>query len=148
MAEGLVDLVVEVDAVGHQHDLRVVEARLQGDRLGQHDHRERLAAPLGVPDDAPGPLPLLVAGPDPLEDPLDAEELLVAGDLLLARVEEGVAEHQPQEPLGPAQGVEGAVLVGDRPPSLASEVVEVGADGPAIGRRRAGRHPQLGRGAG
>ena len=67
VAERLVDLVVQVHAVGHQHDL-VVGQVLPGDGLGQHHHRQRLAAPLGVPDHAALAPPFVVPLPDPLQD--------------------------------------------------------------------------------
>ena len=50
--EGVEELVVEVVAVGDHDDGRVGQARLTDQRAGQHQHGQRLARALGVPDHA------------------------------------------------------------------------------------------------
>ena len=77
--EDLLDLLVELGAVGDQQHPRVV--LVLANPLGQPDHRQRLARALGVPDDA-----ALALG-DPRLGGLDAEVLVVAARLLDAGVE-------------------------------------------------------------
>ena len=110
VVEGPVDLIVEIDPVRDQDDLEVPEAPFQGEGLGQHHHGKALAAALGVPDHAAQARAVRTGSPHPVEDLVDAEVLLVAGDLLLPAIEEGEAEDQLQEPVLSAQGVEGPVL--------------------------------------
>ena len=83
---------------------------MQRQRLGQHDHGQRLAAAGGVPDDAAGALALGVEMGHAVDGGLDGEILLVAGDLLDAAVEDDELVDQLQQALGAQQGVERAVL--------------------------------------
>src|SRR5690606_14568816 len=125
-AEGVVDLVVEVDTIGHEHDPRVVLPELLQDRVGEHHHREALPAPLGMPDNTALPRPVRSDPPDPLHRPLHAEVLLVPGDLPLASLEEREVPHELEEPLGAAESIEQPVLLGHLPAE--GEGVEVGLD--------------------
>ena len=82
--EGLVDLVVEVVAVG-QHQEREVAAELAVHLPGEHHHRVALARPLGVPEHAEPALQRLALA-HRLDGAVHAEELVVAGQDLLQLV--------------------------------------------------------------
>ena len=82
--EGLVDLVVEVVAVG-QHQEREVAAELAVHLAGEHHHRVALARPLGVPEH-PEPALQRLALAHRLDGAVHAEELVVAGQDLLQLV--------------------------------------------------------------
>ena len=75
--EGLVDLGVEIVAVG-QHQEREVAAQLAMHLAGEHHHRVALAGPLGVPENAELPVSRLPLA-HRLDGPVHAEELVVAG---------------------------------------------------------------------
>ena len=47
--KGATDLVVQINPVGDQDDLRIRDSRGQCERLGEHHHGERFSAPLRVP---------------------------------------------------------------------------------------------------
>ena len=85
--EGVAELLVEIDAVGDQHDARRADIKIEHQRLGQHHHRQRLARTLRVPDDAASPSPGIVALLDPTDDALDREKLLVTGNLAPPAIE-------------------------------------------------------------
>ena len=87
--EGLVDLAVEVVAVG-QHQEGEVAAELAMHLAGEQHHRIALAGPLGMPEDAQPALPLL-AFAHRRDGPVHAEELVVAGEDLL-RFAGGIVE--------------------------------------------------------
>ena len=97
--EGLVDLAVEVFAVG-QHQEGEVAPQLAMHLAGEHHHRVALAGALGVPEDTEPALPLLAVA-HRFDRPVDAEELVVASQDLprLARgiVEKDEVLHQVQE---------------------------------------------------
>jgi len=120
--EGAVDLLVEVNAVGDEHDARVGDGGVQRERLGQHHHRQRLAAAGRVPDDAAGALPLRVEMRHAVERRLDGEVLLVAGDLLHPAVEDDEPVDKLQQALWVKQAVERAVLLGGQALADALEV--------------------------
>ena len=82
--EGLVDLGVEVVAVG-QHQEREVAAELAVHLPGEHHHRVALARPLGVPEHAEPALQRLALA-HRLDGAVHAEELVVAGQDLLQLV--------------------------------------------------------------
>ena len=121
--EGAVDLVVQVDPVGDQNHVRIGDGGMQGQRLGQHDHGQRLAAAGGVPDDAAGARALGVAVGDAVDGGLDGEILLVAGDLLDAVVVDDELVDQLQQALGAQQCVEQPVLGGGQALAQLGEVV-------------------------
>ena len=82
--ELLVGLLVEVLAVGHDHE-RPVSGLLAEHLLGEEQHRERLAGSLGVPEHAELPALLGRGVPELLhtcERVVDAEVLVVAGEQL------------------------------------------------------------------
>ena len=97
--EGLVELVVEVVAVG-QHQEGEVAAELAVHLAGEHHHRVALARPLRVPEHSEPALALLALA-HRLHGAVHAEELMVAGEDLpkLARrlVEDDEALHQVHE---------------------------------------------------
>src|SRR5690349_8182872 len=76
--EGLVDLAVELLAVGDDEEGPGAGEFAQ-DFLGEEDHREALAAALGVPEDAEAAL-FLADGADGLDSVVDAEILVVLGE--------------------------------------------------------------------
>ena len=125
LAECPCDLSVEVRAVGHEDDFRVANLFVEDDGLRQHHHRQRLAAPLRVPDDAAAPPPALDVA-DALHRLPHGKILLVTRHLLDAVVVEREAVHQLQQPLGAAEVVEVFVLHrrGDR---LFVELLKVAA---------------------
>ena len=41
--EGVAELLIEINAVGHEHDARRADIEIQHQRLGEHHHRQRLA---------------------------------------------------------------------------------------------------------
>ena len=112
-AEGVPDLVVEVGAVGDDDDARVGDVGRQRERASQHDHGERLAGALGVPDDASLPAAVEVAVPDAVERAVDREVLLMARDLADAGVENREEADEAQEAARAAERVDGAVLLRD-----------------------------------
>jgi hypothetical protein len=101
-AEGAPQLAVEVDAVGHQDHARVGDGRVQRQRLGQHDHGQRLTAACRVPDDAARALPCALRWATRVQRGADGEILLVAGDLLDAVVEDDELVGEFQQPRGAA----------------------------------------------
>ena len=113
--EGVAELLVQVHPVGHQHDARIADGRLQRQRARQHHHGQRLARALGVPDDAAATLAAVVRLPDAGEHLADGEHLLVARDLAHAAVEHGEGPGHLQQALRAAQRVERAVLLGHLP---------------------------------
>ena len=129
--ESVAQLLVEIDPVGDQHDARRADIEIQHQRLGQHHHRQRLAGALGVPDDtaAPTKLPSPACGRGcpkgagegrfhllyPSQNALHREELLVAGNLAPSAIEYREQQRHAQQTLGPAQGVNRAVLLGQCP---------------------------------
>ena len=125
LAERPRNLPVEVRAVGHEDDFRIANLLVEDDGLRQHHHRQRLAAPLRVPDDAAAPPPALDVADAPHRLP-HGKILLVTRHLLDAVVVERETVHQLQQPLGPAEVVEVFVLHrrGDR---LFVELLEVAA---------------------
>ena len=82
VVEGVPDLLIEIDAVGDQDHARVADVGVQSQGLGQHDHRERLAAAGGMPDDATVAHAVSIEMGDAGDGLFDGEVLLVAGDLL------------------------------------------------------------------
>ena len=91
MTERPVNLVVEIHSVGDQNDL-VIWQVLADNGLGQHDHRQRLAATLRMPDDASFAPAFIVSLANSLEDLFNAKELLIPGYLFLASVEDREVE--------------------------------------------------------
>ena len=90
---GLLELVLELSAVGDGHDLVVRELRDRPHPADQEGHGEALARALGVPDD-PAALARL-ACQQPVDSTLDRPELLVAGCHLDRRA--GVDGHEGDE---------------------------------------------------
>ena len=125
LAERPRNLPVEVRAVGYEDDFRIANLLVEDDGLRQHHHRQRLAAPLRVPDDAAAPPPALDVA-DALHRLPHGKILLVTRHLLDAVVVEREAVHQLQQPLGAAEVVEVFVLHrrGDR---LFVELLKVAA---------------------
>jgi len=113
MPKGPVNLVVQVHAIGHQDDLEIVDAGFHGDGITQHDHRQRLATTLSVPHDTALAPAVVISRLDAIQDLLDAEVLLVPGHLLLAGVKQREPEHEFQQAVGAAEGVNAPVLSGD-----------------------------------
>src|SRR2546427_3151989 len=77
------ELVVEVIAVRQHYEGRVLHRRVLDDLSGVEGHRQALAAPLGVPDDAHAPVPGLGRGPDRAGHRLfNGVELVIGRELL------------------------------------------------------------------
>jgi hypothetical protein len=74
--ERLGELLVQLDAIGDEHEGPVAGHRAQ-ELLGVEDHREALARALGLPEDARPPVPLLAGGERGLDGVVHAEELMV-----------------------------------------------------------------------
>ena len=89
--------------------------------------RQRLARALRVPDHAAGAGAVLVEGLDALQRRLDDEVLLVAGELLVAALEQGEAVGQVEQTLRAAEAVDRLVLLRDSSRPSASSSVEVRA---------------------
>ena len=87
--EGLLDLHIQLGAVRHDDQARILELLIEGEGLAQHHHRQGLARTLGMPDHPALSASFAVALLHLFDDRLDAEELLMAGDLALAVVKEG-----------------------------------------------------------
>ncbi len=105
------------------------------DGLGQHHHSERLATALGMTDHTPRALPAR-DGSETAPALLDGEVLLVVGNLLLTGVVDREVEREVEQPLGTAQGVEVAVLLGDLKRFLAAVRKEGTHVVPALGEER------------
>ena len=114
--ERAVDLVVQVDAVGDENNLELVDT-------SRGRSRARALASMTIVSDLPLPwvcqttpprrLPSVVAMPDAVQNLANAEVLLVAGDFLVAAVEQHIPLRQFDQSLRSAQGEEEAVLLGD-----------------------------------
>jgi hypothetical protein len=104
LVEGLPDLLVQVDPVGHDHHPRVRDALLQRQRLAEQHHRQRFPGALRLPDHAALAAALRVPLAHPLQRAADREVLLVAGDLLhrAALVVDDELARQLDQPLRPA----------------------------------------------
>ena len=126
------DLPVEVVAVGDDHDTRIRNVLVERQSTPQHDHGQRLARPLGVPDNATPTATVRVKLLDPLHGAPDAEELLVASDLPYAAVKDRETSHQIEQALGPTQREDSAILSRDSAFALGHESIEM--------RPRAGEH--------
>ena len=138
--EGVLDLLVQVGAVGDDDDPRVDDLPVEGECAAKHDHGEGLARALGVPDYAALASAVGANMLDALHGPLDREELLVAGDLADAGVEDREAADQVEEAVRTAEGVDGPVLGGDGAGAFGGEgSFPLGAPTPAL--------PELLRGA-
>src|SRR5699024_2701653 len=48
--ERLRDLIVQINAVSNQDDLRILDLRMRSNQLSQHDHSEGFTTSLSVPD--------------------------------------------------------------------------------------------------
>ena len=115
MVKGLVDLIVQIDPIGHEDDFVIIDRAVEGEGLGEHHHGDALPASLSVPDNAPLPRNIALSPAHAFLDLLDAEVLLISSHLLLACVEEHEAEYQLEESLLAAEGIERAVLRGYLP---------------------------------
>ena len=127
------DLLVELGPVGDDEDAAAVD--VLADPLGEPHHGQALARALGVPDDA------ALAGADVPLGRLDAEVLVVAGELLDARVEDDEVVDEFEEPAlleepdegaveGVASGAYGGVAGGGREVLLLRRVAGAVAGGP------------------
>ena len=124
--EGVPDLLVEVVSVGDDDEARVGNVRVECQRPAEHDHSQRLARSLRVPDHAAPAAALHVELLGAFHRRPHAEELLVAGHLALAAVEHREAPHQVEQPSRPAQGEQHPVLRRHRPLALALQGLEIG----------------------
>jgi hypothetical protein len=97
--EGLVDLRVQVVAVGEDQKGEVA-AQLAMDLAGEEHHGIALARTLGMPEHAQLAVPELAVA-DRLDGPVDAQELVVAGQIFSGFagrvVEKDEVLHQVQE---------------------------------------------------
>ena len=123
--EGVFDLPVEVVTVGDDHDTRIGDVLVERQSAAQHDHGQRLAGPLGVPDDTAPTATVRVKLLDPFHSMPDTEELLVAGDLAHPAVKDREAPHQIEQALGPTQRKDGAVLRRGSASALGREIIEI-----------------------
>ena len=134
--EGLVDLVVEVCAVG-QHQEGEVAAELSVHLAGEHHHRVALARPLRVPEH-PEPALAFLALAHRLQGTVHSEELMVAGEDLsqLARrlVEDDEVLHQVHEVALVAHALEQRLHV-DRARLLLGQALPLVEVVPAAGDR-------------
>src|SRR5690606_12194683 len=48
--KSLSDLIIQINTVGHQYDLWILDFWVCGDQLSKHDHGQGLAATLRMPD--------------------------------------------------------------------------------------------------
>src|SRR5262249_36642685 len=100
------ELVVEVDSIGHKHDACVLDLLVESKAAGKHDHGDRFARALRLPDDAAQApavsLTLFHSG----EDIFDRKKLLIAGDLFDAKVEQRKSTGKIKEAIGTAQRIE------------------------------------------
>ena len=99
--EGLIDLVVEIGSVGHQHDTR--RGNTHRERLREHHHGQRLARSLRMPDNAACASSAVVARLDTLQQVLHREILLMARHLLHTAVEEREAACEIEDALWAAE---------------------------------------------
>ena len=125
--EGVLDLAVQVAAVGDNDNPRVNDLVIKGKRATEHDHGQRFPRALGVPDHATFALAVQVEVLDPLHGPKHGEILLVTSDLADAAVEHRKATDEVEESVGAAKRVNRAVLGGDAAGAFGAERVKVGA---------------------
>ena len=134
--EGLVDLVVEVVAIG-QHQESEVAPEPAVHLAGEHHHRVALARPLGVPEHAEPALPR-PAFANRLDGAVHAEELVVAGEdlpqFVRRVVEDDEVLHQVHEIVLVADALEQRLHV-DRARLLLGEALPFVEVLPAAGDR-------------
>ena len=87
--EGILDLPVEVVAVGNYHDARIGYFLVERQRPAEHDHGQRLAGSLRVPDDAALAPAIDIEVANAFHRLANAEKLLVTGNLARAGIEHG-----------------------------------------------------------
>ena len=113
LAAGLecpINLVIQIHAVGDDDHPRIGDTGMEGQRLRQHDHRQRFAAARGVPDHAAGTLALCVEARHPVQRVLHGEVLLIARNLLPATIIHEVLVGQFQQPIRGEQAGNGPIL--------------------------------------
>ena len=115
-AEGVVDLIVQVHAVGHQHHFLVRARNVLSDRRGEHHHGERLTASLRMPHHATRTLTVGIRMADAVRRALDAEVLLIPGDLLLTAIVQDETLCEFHQAIGTTEGKERSVLGRDFAP--------------------------------
>ena len=96
------DLTVQFLTIGNDYHTGIAGCQLHQDVFRQHDHRQALAAALGMPDDTALPVSLGILLLNGLYDLLNGEILLITGDLLHIGIEQNEIAHQLHDPL-PAQ---------------------------------------------
>src|SRR6476646_10566766 len=74
--EGLRDLVIQLDPVGH-YDERPVPRYPAQDLLGVEHHRQALAGSLGLPEDAASPMPFFPRAKGGRDGIVDAQDLVI-----------------------------------------------------------------------
>jgi len=94
IGEGVPYLLVQVDAVGDDDDPGIGDPRVQCEGMGEHDHGEGFAAPLGVPYEPPLPGTVLIVGLNALQGVFYGEILLVTADFLNTCVIESEAANE------------------------------------------------------
>ncbi|OPZ80548.1 MAG: hypothetical protein BWY76_03326 [bacterium ADurb.Bin429] len=102
-AEGAKELVVQVVAVGDDHQRGVFHRRVADDFPGEERHRQAFAAPLGVPHHADAPVAMRGGGVQRAGDGFFRRVVLVVrGHFLLHRravvLKDGVVAQQRQHP--------------------------------------------------
>src|SRR6266702_7277427 len=108
--ESILNLLVQIIAVGHDHDARTCYLTIQRKRLAQHYHGQGLTRSLRVPDHAALALAFEIILLDPRDSLEDAEVLLMAGDLACASIKNGETAHHIQQALRAAQSKDRPIL--------------------------------------
>src|SRR5262245_19393677 len=114
--EDTIDLVIEIDTVRDQDDPWVARRTRLEDRLGEHNHRQRLTAALSMPHHTTRARPIWANSPEPFQNVPDGKVLLVACHLAGASFEHGVPAREFQQPQGLTECVQKAVLLRHRTP--------------------------------
>ena len=111
--ERVPELLVQVDAVGHQHDARIRDVLSPApSALASMTMVSDLPQPCVCQITPPCRRPSLSRCLHPLDDLAHGEELLIARDLLDAEIEQREAAGQIEQPVGAAERSKQPILLG------------------------------------
>ena len=133
--ERVLDLLVEIVPVRDDQDARIRDGLIERKRTAQHDHGQRLARSLCVPDHTALSPPIKIEMADALHGFADAEKLLVTGDLACAAIEHGETADQIQQAFRSTQRVNCPVLRRDCTLAFGRQRLEMGTRKGKVARK-------------